>query len=144
MKWMLISIALGFASSATSGDIGTMMRQSAPKGISESFFQCSDRAGDNVSALGECVSAEKRIQDGLLNRNYAGLMSKLQGKVKDDLRASERAWIEFNAKTVDVELAMRGTDQTANIEAAISELYRYASRADDLRKMAFVTGNKDL
>lgn len=115
--------------------------QGAPRGITRSYMSCSERAGDDVSALGECVTEEKKIQDGLLNKNYATLMSKLQGKAKDDLKASERAWIDFNAKTVSVELAMRGADQTANIETAINELYRYANRADELRKLAFIASN---
>jgi uncharacterized protein YecT (DUF1311 family) len=140
MKWVSVIVAMAFISAASAGDVGTTMRKMAPRGMSDTFFTCADRAGYDDSALGSCISVEKKSQDERLNRAYAVLMKKLSGKAKDDLRDAERAWLTYVGKSYDAELGIHGQDKTVNIDVATHELYRYCQRANELEDLVFFSG----
>jgi uncharacterized protein YecT (DUF1311 family) len=140
MKWLIATAMFVFAASAAAGDVGTTMKKSAPRGISDSFFACSDRAGYDEDALGSCITAEKKQQDARLNKAYAALMAKLSGKAKDDLRDAERAWLTYVKKSYDAELGIHGQDKTVNVDLATHELYRYCQRANELDDLVFFSG----
>jgi uncharacterized protein YecT (DUF1311 family) len=137
MRCLALSGLLVFSMPVFAGDVADSARRTAPKNISESFFRCLDRAGGDLVAIGACTSEEKQSQDQRLNRAYQVLMKKLDADAKAAMRASERAWVDFNAKAVAAELALRADDKTANVEAAMSELYRYCEQANALENFAF-------
>lgn len=126
---------------ALAGEAGQGVRRGAPKGISESFYACTDRSSGDIVGLGNCSTVEKKVQDARLNKAYSALMGKLDNQGKDHLRAAERAWIEFNAKSVDTELDVRSSEKTANIDASINEVYRYAERANTLESLLSIAGD---
>jgi uncharacterized protein YecT (DUF1311 family) len=131
---------LSFATPSHAGDVSQSLRKRAPAGITETFFSCTDKAGGDLAAQAGCVSVEKKVQDARLNRAYAAVMAKVSGKAKEDLKAAERSWLTFNDKSYDAELAIHGVDQTAGIDTATSELFRYCQRANALDDLAFAVG----
>jgi len=135
MAWLTQSFG------ALAGDADQGVRRGAPKGVSESFFACTDRSGGDIVGLGNCSTVEKKVQDARLNKAYSALMNKLDSQGKDHLRAAERAWIEFNARSVDTELDVRSSEKTANIDASINEIYRYAEQANTLEGLLSVLGD---
>jgi len=140
MKWVSAIVAFVLASAACAGDVGATMRKMAPRGISDTFFTCADRAGYDDASLGACITTEKKSQDARLNRAYAALMKKLAAKPKDDLRDAERAWLTYVGKSYDAELGIHGQDKTINIDLATHELYRYCQRANELEDLVFFSG----
>ena len=142
---MLFAAALlaAFAQTASATDAGTAqsIKNGAPKGISETFYACVERASGDLAAQGTCTSTEKKNQDARLNRAYKKLLANLDGNKRESVKIAERSWLDFNAKSVDAELALRGEDKTASIEAALSELLRFCSRANELEKFAFIAGD---
>lgn len=116
------------------------MRRDAPRGVTEAFFSCITKADGDIVGLGQCITSEKKLQDSRLNTAYAALMGTLDRGGKEHLRAAELAWIEYNAKSVDTEMDVRGSEKTANIDASVNEVYRYAKRADTLEGLLSVMG----
>ena len=134
ITWLLAASAV-LLSATFPAAADDAMRRGSPKGISEAFYACSDRAAGDVVGLGNCITAEKKEQDGRLNKAYTALMAKLDANGKVHLRSAERAWIEFNARSVDTELDVRSSEKTANIDASVNEVYRYAERANTLEML---------
>ncbi|MDQ7994375.1 MAG: lysozyme inhibitor LprI family protein [Luteibacter sp.] len=116
------------------------IRHSAPKGITEALYTCIDKAGLDQTLLGKCVAAERGIQDARLNKAYGQLMTKLDDRTKEAVKVAERAWLDFNVKTVAAETAIGGTNQVANFDVANSELFRYCERANVLEDYLFSVG----
>lgn len=145
MNSMLFAAALlaAVAQTTSASDSGTAqsIRNGAPRGISETFYACVELAGGDIPAQGTCMSTEKKIQDARLNRAYKRLLASLDDSKKESVKIAERSWLDVNAKSVDAELALRGDDKTANIEAALSELLRYGGRANELERLAFLAGD---
>jgi uncharacterized protein YecT (DUF1311 family) len=77
-----------------SQDIGN----SSPSGITSAFFACTDKSGSDTIAIAACMTNERKFQDARLNKIYKQLLSVLNGKAKDELVASERAWVVFKTK----------------------------------------------
>lgn len=122
---------------ASNSGAGQSIRHRAPKGITEAFYACADKARGDVVALGLCTSSEKKIQDARLNKAYTILMAKLEPKAKESMKAAERSWLDFNGKAVNAELDLRSTDKTASIEASISEVFRYCDQANVLGNFVY-------
>ena len=72
----LVAISLGV------GPAGAADRE-----FSKEFDACMDKAGGVTPAMIDCISAELKRQDGLLNENYRKLI--LLGQVKRFYRAME-------------------------------------------------------
>lgn len=141
MKLIAASVSLLIAVSAHAGDTDDALRENAPRGITETFFACANRADTDLAAQSGCVSEEKKVQDARLNKAYLALMKNLEADKRADMKAAERSWIDFNDRSYRVELAIHGVDKTADIETATSELYRYCERANELQKLAFFVGD---
>lgn len=137
----VFSLLLPYSMNAFSLGENHAMRNSAPKGITDAFYKCTDRAGGDIVALGQCTTAEKRVQDARLNKAYSALMGKLGEGGKTHLREAERAWIVFNAKSVDTELDVRSDEKTANIDVSVNEIYRYADRASVLEGLLSIVSD---
>lgn len=108
------------------------VRRDAPKGISEAFYACIDKADYDTIAVGTCLSAEEDLQDARLNRAYKTLMGKLDGKAKEQLVASERAWLAFHGKSSGLESTLYGSEIIANLEVSQRDMFRKCERANTL------------
>ncbi|WP_036109697.1 MULTISPECIES: lysozyme inhibitor LprI family protein [Luteibacter] len=117
------------------------MRRSAPKGITEALYACVDNAGLDQALLGKCLASERSIQDARLNKAYGQLMRKLDDRTREAVKVAERAWLDFNVKTVAAETAIGGTNQVANVDVANAELFRYCERANVLENYLFSIGD---
>ncbi|QWT22234.1 DUF1311 domain-containing protein [Bacillus sp. NP157] len=116
------------------------LRHSAPKGITEAFFACTKKTGFDKAELSNCISTELKVQDRRLNKAYSALMTHLDDKSKASLRAAERAWLDFNVKSITAETDIGGTNQTTDLDVAQAELYRYCDRANVLERYLFGLG----
>jgi len=117
------------------------VRRSAPKGITEALYACVDNAGLDQALLVKCLAAERSIQDARLNKAYGQLMRKLDDRTREAVKVAERAWLDFNVKTVAAETAIGGTNQVANADVANAELFRYCERANVLENYLFSIGD---
>ena len=108
------------------------VRRDAPKGISEAFYACIDKADYDTIAVAACLSAEAGVQDARLNRSYQTLLGKLDGKAKEQLVASERAWLAFHDKSSGLESTLYGSEIIANLEVAQRDMFRKCERANTL------------
>ncbi|MGN2245588.1 lysozyme inhibitor LprI family protein [Frateuria sp. GZRR35] len=108
------------------------IRRDAPKGISEAFYGCIDRADYDSIAVGACLSSEEDVQDARLNRSYKTLMGKLEGKAKEQLVASERAWLAFHSTSSGLETTLYGSEIIANLEVSQRDMFRKCGRANTL------------
>jgi len=64
-------------------------------GYSSAYQHCLDNSGGVTTAMRECNVQELRYQDGLLNRNYKVLMSRLSPVKKEELKRAQRLWIKY-------------------------------------------------
>ena len=108
------------------------IRRAAPVGITEAFYTCLDKADYDSIAVGACLSAEEDVQDARLNRAYKTLMGKLDGKAREQLLASERAWLTFQGKSSGLESTLYGSEIIANLEISQREMFRKCERANTL------------
>jgi len=127
-----VLIATGLPAQAAETRTTQAMRNGAPKGLTESFFRCIDAAGLSESKISSCISTEKKGQDARLNKAYGVLMTNLDPEARDSVRAAERAWLDFNTKSVVAETAIGGANQVANIDVSQAELFRFCERANVL------------
>jgi uncharacterized protein YecT (DUF1311 family) len=67
----------------------------ADREFSKDFEACLDKAGGVTPAMMDCISAELKRQDALLNQNYRKLMASLSAGRKKALQEAQRAWIKF-------------------------------------------------
>lgn len=142
----LIVVSAGFlvmtgAASGSESRTAQALRHSAPKGISDAFFACVDKAGLDQSLIGLCIKSERQRQDARLNKAYGQLMGRLDEKTKTSVKAAERAWLDFNDKSVTAETAIGGTNKVANVDVANTELFRYCERANTLEDYIFSLGD---
>ena len=64
-------------------------------GYSSAYQRCLDNSGGVTIAMRECNAQELRYQDGLLNRHYKALMSRLSPAKKAELKKTQRLWIKY-------------------------------------------------
>lgn len=109
-----------------------LIREDAPKSITEAFYACIDKAGLNNIEQAACISQERERQDHRLNATYAALLHKLNPDQKKKLVDAERAWLKLRGDTVDFEDALYGSDIVDNLQVAENETLFIAKRADEL------------
>lgn len=136
LKALAISVALlGYGTGVLAADsTSDYIKSSAPKGITNTFYTCVDKAGSDTIAIAACLTTERATQDARLNAQYKTLLGKLKGKAKDDLISAERAWIELQSKTGPLETAVYGSERIANLQIAQNEIFRLCERANALAK----------
>jgi uncharacterized protein YecT (DUF1311 family) len=141
---LVAALTLGIAPlQAQSNDSPTAqaIRRNAPKGVSEAFFSCVSKAGSDQDKISDCISTEKQSQDARLNKAYGALMTHLDDKSKASVRLAERAWLEFNDKSVKAETDVGATSQTNNLDVEQAEMFRYCQQANVLEHYLFATGH---
>jgi uncharacterized protein YecT (DUF1311 family) len=106
------------------------VRRDAPKGITEAFYACIDKADSNNIAIAACLSTEQDIQDARLNRTYQTLLGKLDSKGQKQLVDAERAWLAFRHKASGLETTLYGSEIIANLEVSQRDIFRLCERAN--------------
>jgi len=140
-----IAVAAALVLHATSAWAGTgtseVIKRQAPKGISTSFYACVDKA-DGMTAQAACLTAEKDSQDARLNTAYKALMAKLAGKEKEALLVAERAWLNYQAKSGEVEATLYGDEPVADLTVTQNEIFRLCDRANVLEKYLAIVNDR--
>ncbi|MCX7514739.1 lysozyme inhibitor LprI family protein [Frateuria hangzhouensis] len=134
IRMIAVVLAL-FACGAAAGAIektSDLVRRDAPKGISETFYACIDKADYGTIAIAACLTAEKHVQDARLNRSYKALLGKLDGKGREQLVDAERAWLAFRGKSGGLESTLWGSEIVSNLEVAQRDMFRVCERANTL------------
>lgn len=144
IKTLAIAFALCvYAAGAWAADsTSQVIKRQAPRGITTTFYACIDKAGSDTIALGGCLSAEKKTQDGRLNATYKALLGKLNGKAKDGLVNAERAWLDFHNKSGDFEAGLYGDEAVADLQVTQNEIFRLCERANALDKYLSIANDQ--
>jgi uncharacterized protein YecT (DUF1311 family) len=119
-----------FAADSTSDYI----RQDAPKGITEAFYACIDKAGSDTVGMAACQTTEKQKQDARLNKAYKALLAKLDSKAKEDLKVAQREWLVLKDKDGRLESALYGKETVDNLQMGQNDMFRLCERANTLEK----------
>ena len=118
------------------------IRQSAPKGITEAFYACIDKAGSDTVALAACQGAEKQKQDARLNKAYKALLATLDSKAKEDLKIAQREWLVLKDKDGRLETALYGHETVDDLRMGQNDMFRLCERANTLEKYLAVVDLK--
>jgi uncharacterized protein YecT (DUF1311 family) len=130
----VIAVALlVYGATAVAGEsTSDLIRRDAPKGITDTFYACIDKADSNDIEEAACLSAEQDVQDSRLNRTYKALLAKLDDKAKEQLVNSERAWLAFHGKTSRLESTLYGSEIVGNLQVSQNDIFRLCERANTL------------
>jgi uncharacterized protein YecT (DUF1311 family) len=102
--------------------------------FSKQFDACLDKAAGVTPTMIDCISAELKRQDGLLNEHYRKLMASLSTARKQALQEAERAWIKFRDTNCDFYYDPDG-GSAARIDANECLLNMTADRAKELAQL---------
>jgi len=127
----LALVAYGTAAIA-SESTSDRIRRDAPKGITEAFYACIDKAGSADLEEAACLSQEREVQDGRLNATYKALLNKLNSQQKKKLVQVERAWIKLQDDTGDFEDTLYGNEIVDNLQLEENEIFAICKRANEL------------
>lgn len=133
-----VSGASHAAGAAAEESTSQIIRQHAPKGITEAFYQCLDKADSSTIASAYCLTTEQERQDKRLNANYKALLAKLNPEAKKELVLAERAWLKFQDANGALESSVYGSEIIANLEVTQNEIFRICERANALEDYLFV------
>jgi uncharacterized protein YecT (DUF1311 family) len=103
----------------------------ADREFSKDFETCLDKAAGVTPAMIDCISAELKRQDVLLNQNYRKLMASLSAGRKKTLQEAQRAWIKFRDTNCDFYYDPDG-GSAARVDANECLLNATADRANEL------------
>lgn len=125
---------------AAAGEESTsqIIREHAPPGITEAFYQCIDKADPSTIGSAACLTAEQERQDKRLNANYKALLAKLSPEAKKELVLAERAWLKFQDANGALESSVYGSEIIDNLQVTQNEIFRICERANALDDYLFV------
>ncbi len=106
----------------------------ADREFSKEFETCLDKAAGVTPAMIDCISAELKRQDALLNQNYRKLMASLSAERKKALQEAQRAWIKFRDTNCDFYYDPDG-GSAARVDANECLLNATADRANELAQL---------
>ncbi|QNH14940.1 hypothetical protein HEP74_00053 [Xanthomonas sp. SS] len=109
-----------------------VIKRQAPKGITNAFYGCIEKAESDNIALAACQSAEKKKQDARLNAAYKSLLSKLRDTSKENLVRAERAWLELHGISEAFESSLYGSESVSSFQVMQNEIFRLCERANTL------------
>ena len=126
-----------FSACAHNEDLSTtqLIKNEAPEGISDTFFDCVQEADDNSDshALSVCISEERSAQENRLNALYQSALGTLNAQDRKDLIRIQRSWLEFNNKTEGIdEFFLTKDSPSGNFGVSRREAFRMCRRANDL------------
>lgn len=117
------------------------IRRDAPKGITDVFYACVDKADDNTVDQAACLTQERARQDHRLNKSYDALVGKLDGDEKESLIEAERAWLKFRDSSVQLEDKLYGREEVDNLQLSQNEVFMICRRANELENyLALASG----
>jgi uncharacterized protein YecT (DUF1311 family) len=121
----------GVAAVLIAATLGMSPVVAADREFSKEFGACLDKAGGVTPAMIDCISAELKRQDALLNQNYRKLMASLSTARKKVLQEAQRAWIKFRDTNCDFYYDPDG-GSAARVDANECLLNATADRANEL------------
>lgn len=145
VRTLAVALALftcGTAAFADPDSTSQYIRRDAPKGITEVFYACIDKAGSDTVALAACQSTEKQKQDVRLNKAYKALLAALDSKAKEDLKVAQREWLALKDKDGRLETALYGDETVDNLQIGQNDVFRLCERANTLEKYLAVVDLK--
>lgn len=131
-------LALQATAAAAEERTSQVIRQQAPKGITEAFYRCIDKADSDMIASAYCLTTEQERQDKRLNVNYNALLAKLGPEAKKELVLAERAWLKFQDANGALESSVYGSEIIDNLQVTQNEIFRICERANALDDYLFV------
>ncbi|MDS9467792.1 lysozyme inhibitor LprI family protein [Paracoccus sp. MBLB3053] len=98
---------------------------------------CQGREGETTVAIGQCVMAETKAWDALLNREYKETRDQFARipALGDKLKAAQRGWIEMRDADCDIAYDRYEGGSMRSISAASCQMEHTARRALELRNM---------
>jgi uncharacterized protein YecT (DUF1311 family) len=132
MTAIAVALLVYGATAVAAESTSDLIRRDAPKGITDTFYACIDKADSNDIEEAACLSAEQDVQDSRLNRTYKALLAKLDDKAKEQLVNSERAWLAFHGKTSRLESTLYGSEIVGNLQVSQNDIFRLCERANTL------------
>lgn len=126
-----VLVAYGAAAMAAEST-SDLIRRDAPKGITEAFYSCIDKADSADLEEAACLSQEREAQDRRLNVIYKALLSKLDKQQKEKLVQAERAWIKLQDDTGEFEDTLYGREIIDNLQLEENEIFAICKRANEL------------
>jgi uncharacterized protein YecT (DUF1311 family) len=115
--------------------LGLSPAVAADREFSKGFDTCMDKAAGVTPAMIDCISAELKHQDALLNENYRKLTATLSAKRKQALQEAQRAWIKFRDTNCDFYYDPDG-GTAARVDVNECELNATTDRAKELAQFA--------
>lgn len=142
---VVVASVFGLTCFAAYGQAGAestvqIIKQQAPKGITTTFYSCTEKAGSDHIAQSACLSAEKKAQNDRLNSVYKIVLGKLNKDDKESLVSAERTWLELHKKSEEFEESLYGSDPVASSSVALNEIFRICERANTLDNYAYIAG----
>jgi uncharacterized protein YecT (DUF1311 family) len=101
---------------------------------SRTFDACMDKSGGVTVEMLNCISAETKVQDQRLNKNYKELMAQLSAARRKELTEVQRAWLKFR----DLNCTFYADPEAGSIATVSSNdcvLAMTALRADELEDL---------
>jgi uncharacterized protein YecT (DUF1311 family) len=114
--------------------LGMSPAVAADRGFSKEFDACLNKAAGVTPAMIDCISAELKRQDALLNENYRKLMASLSAKRKNALLEAQRAWLKFRDTNCDFYYDPDG-GSAARVDANECLLNTTTDRAQELAQL---------
>jgi uncharacterized protein YecT (DUF1311 family) len=114
--------------------LGTAPVAAADREFSKDFEACLDKAAGVTPAMIDCISAELKRQDALLNQNYRKLIATLSTGRRKALQEAQRAWIKFRDTNCDFYYDPDG-GSASRIDANECLLNATADRAKELAQL---------
>ncbi|HET6807138.1 MAG TPA: lysozyme inhibitor LprI family protein [Frateuria sp.] len=134
IRMTIVAFALVACSSAA-GAVerpSSRIRRDAPKGITEAFYSCIDKARFNEIDEAYCTTQERERQDHRLNASYRALLHKLDGDKRKSAIEAERAWLKLQGKTAELEGSLYGSELIGNLQVTQNETFAICQRANQL------------
>ncbi len=117
-------------SQSTEDSYEVEIRARAPKGISQVFFSCIEKAGMSKLDVAACITEERGVQDRRLNTMYKKLMGELDEGSKPLLLEAQRAWLRSNQNESLLEDRLFGGGMMGNLTVAEGEVFKLCVRAN--------------
>ena len=133
-------LAYGATAGATDST-SDLIRRDAPKGITETFYACIDKADSGDIEEAYCLSQERELQDQRLNATYKALLRKLDKDQKKSLVEAERAWIKSQDETSKFESSLYGSELIGNLQLTENEMFAICQRANQLDEYLAITND---
>ena len=96
---------------------------------SAAYKTCIESAAGSDASMTECTYDELEREDKRLNASYGTLMKAADDKLKEAIRASQKAWISYRDLTCEVQMA-DGAGTLERTMRAECEVQMTGDRAD--------------